>query len=113
VRQHAEQLASALARLLDLVTAERSSAAAVDACRAECLVAERQLIERLEAGGDPRPARDVLERCDRLRSLLRQRTERELTRVGQELDKVRASLRSLPAQQQSEQQLGGSCNLSA
>jgi len=85
-----------LARLLDLFDRPDATAAEFNACSAETETADRELHNQLAAGGDPRLAKVPLKRCERLRSMLMQRTESELVTIDGQLEKVRRNLKSLP-----------------
>ena len=99
MKREADKLAGALGRLLDVVVDGAAEADAIQACGAEWLSAEEELTRAIDAGHDPRPAREVLERCASLRRLLVARTGQELGRMGETIEKVRAHVRLLPSEQ--------------
>ncbi|MDF1799987.1 MAG: hypothetical protein P1V81_12485 [Planctomycetota bacterium] len=96
MKHAAEQLAASLARLLDLFDRSSTTAEQLEACRAKSAAADEELQRQLSEGADPSLAREQLRRCERLRSLLMQRTESELVTIDGQLEKVRRSLKNLP-----------------
>ena len=114
MKHEAERLAAVLARLLDEVARPDADGPALTAARAEWRGAEDALTAVLEAGADPRPYRELLERCATLRRHLAARVAAEAERVGQAVEAVRAHRRSLPpATLPREDRAGASCDLRA